>query len=346
MQCVFKKYNLHFKEPGGTSRGVLYDKLTYFLILKDNGRFAIGECNLFKGLSSDDREGYEEKLLEVCNRLPSEKEKILADLIEWPSIAFGVETLLRDWKNGCRRIIFPEAFSGNTFSVPVNGLIWMGTEDEMLTRIDLNITSGFKCVKLKIGAIDFQKEINLIQYIRSRYDRHDIEIRLDVNGAFSPDEALEKIKLLHPFRIKYIEQPIRAGQLNEMAALIKKSPIPIALDEELIGKHNNTEKEKLIEHLRPEVLILKPALTGGFGSCDFYRKLMNETGGYCVVTSALESNIGLNAIAQYTAILHPKIPQGLGTGKLFTNNIPSPYLLNPGVLQFSKDHTWDIKQLL
>lgn len=345
MRVTFKKYILHFKEPGGTSRGVLHDKETYFLMLEDEGKYAFGECNLFKGLSADDREGYEKKLTEVCTRIPSEKENILSSLSEWPSIQFGVETLLRDWKNGCRRIIFPDAFSNNSFSVPVNGLIWMGTESEMKKRIDRKLSSGYKCIKLKIGAIDFEKELALVKYIREK-GGESLEIRLDANGGFSSEEALKKIEKLYPYNIHYIEQPVRAGQWAKMAQLIKESPVPIALDEELIGIFKTDDKIRLMDTLKPSILILKPALIGGFASCNFYRNLLKPRNGYCVVTSALESNIGLNAIAQYIATFHPQIPQGIGTGQLFNNNIPAPYHLSPGTLHYDPGGAWNFKSVV
>lgn len=346
MHCTFKKYRLHFKEPGGTSRGILRYKDTYFLILQDGEKLAFGECNLFKGLSADDRPDYEGKLTEVCNRIFEEKEKILSSLTKWPSIAFGVETLLKDWNNGCNRIIFPEAFKENSFSVPVNGLIWMGTEQEMKKRIDEKLKAGNPCIKLKIGAIDFEKELKLVRYIRERKTKDEVEIRLDANGAFSPQEAMRKTEILFPFNIHYIEQPIRAGQLQEMASLIEKSPIPIALDEELIGVYSKEERIKLLNTLNPRILILKPALIGGFAACDYYRLYLKGIDKEFTITSALETNIGLNAIAQYIATTHPQSAQGIGTGHLFTNNILSPYELEHGNLIYHPEKKWDLKPLL
>ncbi len=346
MHCTFKKYNLHFKQPAGTSRGWLRDKETYFLIAEAEGQNAYGECNLFKGLSVDDRDGYEDKLKEVCERLPREGENILSSLQDWPSIAFGVESILFDIKNGCRQIIFPEVFSNNTFSVPTNGLIWMGNQEEMMQRVDEKLRAGYQCIKLKIGGINFEDEVAILRYIRSKAGSDKVSLRLDANGAFTPEEALSKISVLSQFDIQYIEQPIRAGQWNTMAEIVKQSAIPIALDEELIGFHSSEERARLIRTIAPKVLILKPALLGGFAACDEWKELLKVVPeAYCIVTSALESNIGLNAIAQYTAKSKPIFAQGLGTGQLYTNNIPAPYDLNAAGLHFNPAKNWDFSLL-
>lgn len=346
MHCTFKKYTLHFKQPAGTSRGWMRDKDTYILIADVNGRKAYGECNLFKGLSADDRDGYEEKLREVCWRIPHEKENILSSLHDWPSIAFGVEMLLLDIRNGCTQNIFPEVFYDNTFSVPTNGLIWMGNKNEMMRRVDEKLEKGYTCIKLKIGGINFDDEVEILKYIRSNARKENVSIRLDANGAFSPGEALKKIEALAAYDIQYIEQPTKAGQWKAMAEIVKHSPIPIALDEELIGVHLMEEKRRLMAIIAPKALILKPALLGGFAACDGWRMLLKDVpDSYCIVTSALESNIGLNAIAQYTAKSNPKEAQGLGTGQLYTNNIPAPYDLDADGLHYNPLKKWDFSPL-
>lgn len=346
MHCHFKKYILHFKKPGGTSRGVLHDKETYFLFAEKNGRIAIGECNRFTRLSYDDRPGYEEKLQEVCRQLENHEENILPELSEWPSIQFGVETLLKDLKNGCNQIIYPEAFLRKQFSVPINGLIWMGKREEMYRQIVQKLEEGFTSVKLKIGAIDFEAELELIRFIRRQFSQKEVEIRLDANGAFQFEEAKEKLNTLSVLDISYIEQPIRAGQWQEMAALCESSPIKIALDEELIGKIHREDKEKMIATVLPKFLILKPALIGGFNGSDEWKALIKKYQGDWIITSALESNIGLNAIAQYSAKDAPTAAQGLGTGQLFTNNIPSPYSVNADGLHYHSNKNWDFSALL
>lgn len=346
MKCSFKKYTLHFKQPAGTSRGWFKEKETYIIMAGANGRNAFGECNLFKGLSADDKAGYEEKLEEVCVRIPFERESILDSLQDWPSLAFGVETLLQDIKNGCKQILFPEAFFNNTFTIPTNGLIWMGNKDEMMQRADEKLEAGYRCIKLKIGGIPFEEEMEILKYIRGKAGKEKVQLRLDANGAFAPGEALEKIRMLAAFDIQYLEQPIQAGQWTAMAHIAKKSPIPIALDEELIGIYTLEKKRKLLETIAPRVLILKPALLGGFAACDVWSALIKEsTGGYCVITSALESNIGLNAIAQYTATTKPTLAQGLGTGQLYTNNIPAPYELDADGLHYNASKNWNFNLL-
>lgn len=346
MDCTYKKYSLHFGNPAGTSRGVLIDKETYFLIINEEGRRAYGECNLFRNLSCDDRPGYEDKLKEVCMRLPNEGYEILQDLSEWPSICFGVETVLKDWENGSRQIIFPGCMlTADGFSVPINGLIWMGDKATMQQQIAVKLKQGYRSIKLKIGAIDFDKELELLKFIRSQFSSADVELRLDANGAFEFGEAKEKIKRLSEHDISYIEQPIRSGQWQEMARLCSESEIKIALDEDLIGVVHSEKKRQLIETIAPQLLILKPALAGGFFSCDEWKSLISERGGAWVMTSALESNLGLNAIAQYTALENTSVPQGLGTGQLFTNNIPAPYTVDSKGLHYHRDKTWDFSLL-
>lgn len=346
MNSYFKKYSLHFKKPGGTSRGVLYEKETYILILQDDDKTAYGECNLFKGLSYDDRGGYEAKLTEVCRRLPEEKTGLLNELAAWPSIYFGVETVLKDWENGGKQIVFPGGIREDGFTIPINGLIWMGSKEEMSRQIILKLEEGYTSIKLKIGAIDFATELALLAFIRKQFNNEEVEIRVDANGAFSYEEAREKIKRMSDYGVHYIEQPIRPGQWHEMARLVEEMPVKIALDEELTGIRSLIEKEKLIETICPQVLILKPALAGGFRSCDEWKALIGAKGGSWVVTSALESNIGLNAIAQYTALDIPGTPQGLGTGQLFTNNFPSPYTVDARGLHYHKNRNWDFSLLI
>lgn len=345
ISCSFRKYTLHFKKPGGTSRGTLYDKDTYILTLSDGVKKAYGECNLFKGLSYDDRPDYEQKLKEVCARLPVEKENVLENLSEWPSIHFGVETVLRDWKNGCRQIIFPEGIAEEGFTIPANGLIWMGTYEEMKSQIATKLDEGYVSIKLKVGAIDFGTELDLLKYIRKQFTAEEVEIRLDANGAFKVTEAEEKLKRISAYDVHYIEQPIKAGQWHEMAHIVENSPVKIALDEELIGIINPEEKVKLMETISPDLLILKPALIGGFEGSEDWKRRIESHGGDWVITSALESNIGLNAIAQYTALDMPKIAQGLGTGKLFTNNFSSPYTVDSKGLHYHCNKIWDFSLL-
>lgn len=348
LQCSFQKYTLRFVKPGGTSRGILKEKDTWIISIYDDSQkdlIAYGECGLFKGLSDDDRPNYEEKLSAVCKRLPFEKEKVLADLKDWPSIYFGVESVLKDWENGAQRILFKSDFTENHEGILINGLIWMGTKESMLEQIKNKLKEGFTCLKLKIGAIDFENELSLLRFIRNEFTAQEISLRVDANGAFSTKNALEKLKQLSEFNLHSIEQPIRAKQWQEMAALVLQSPVPIALDEELIGINILEEKKKLIETIQPSFIILKPSLVGGFAGSDEWIEIIEQHKGNWWITSALESNIGLNAIAQYTFTKKNPLPQGLGTGQLYLNNFDSPLEVIQGKLFSNKHHRWNFDNL-
>lgn len=346
-QCSFKKYALKFITPGGTSRGVLTEKETYILIGKDNatGYVAYGECGLFRGLSSDDRPGYEQILKEICERLPVEKAEVLKDLQAWPSIYFGVETLLRDMEAGSQHILFAGAFSKGIEGITINGLIWMSDESSMRSQVKSKIEQGFACIKMKIGAIDFESELSVLKSIRQEFSHKDISIRVDANGAFQPKAALEKLFRLSIYDIHSIEQPIAAKQWQEMARLVEQSPIPIALDEELIGIYEPDQKEEMLATINPPYLIFKPSLIGGFDGTTEWKDLIEARGGQWWITSALESNIGLNAIAQFTAFQGNPLPQGLGTGALYSNNFSSPLFIDNGKLYLSPDKQWNFSNL-
>ncbi len=348
LRCSYQKYTLQFIKPGGTSRGVLHEKETWIISLyddEDKSKIAYGECGLFKGLSIDDRPGYEEKLSAICKRLPLEKETILLELTQWPSIYFGVEMVLKDWENNGDHILFNNDFTEGKTGININGLIWMGSKESMISQIKTKLEQGFTCLKMKIGAIDFEIELEVIGFIRRQFSSEQIELRVDANGAFSAKEALEKLKRLSAFDIHSIEQPIRAGQIPEMAELIEKNPIPIALDEELIGVINVKAKRKLLEILHPSYIILKPTLVGGFAGSQEWMELIEEQGGHWWITSALESNIGLNAIAQFAFTRNNRLPQGLGTGQLYSNNFDSPLKIQKGELFFDKTIQWNFSNL-
>ena len=323
-RAEYSRYLLHFKEDAGTSRGVLKEKETFFVKVWDESCpevFGMGECALFRGLSADDRKNYEEKLEEVCQRIEEVK---MEELEEWSSIRFGVEMALQDLAMGGRQLYFPSAFTEGRLAIEINGLIWMGDKATMLQRIQQKLEAGFHCIKLKIGAIDFEAELSLLQYIRERFSCEKVELRVDANGAFAPEEAMSKLEALAAFGLHSIEQPIRQGQWEEMAHLCRETPIPIALDEELIGVYGRKKKLELLEIVQPQYIILKPALCGGFSGAREWIELAEKRGIGWWVTSALESNIGLNALAQWVATLGNPMPQGLGTGQLYTNNLWSP----------------------
>lgn len=335
MNANFSRYILNFKNPSGTSRGILKTKETFFLKIEDDKNSGIGECALFRGLSVDDRPDYEEKLNWVCQNVFLGKERLLQELTEFPSIQFGLETAFQSLISENKFELFPSRFTEGKASIPINGLVWMGEKAFMKKQIDEKIQQGFHCIKLKIGAIDFASEIELLKYIRNEFSAKDIEIRVDANGAFQPKETLEKLKRLSDFNLHSIEQPIKQGQIQEMAELCAKTPLPIALDEELIGCFGATNKNKLLQSIRPQFIILKPSLVGGFeGSNEWINLAENNKIGWWI-TSALESNIGLNAIAQWTFMKKPIMPQGLGTGGLFTNNFETPLEIKEGSLIFS-----------
>lgn len=338
--ATYKKYILNFKQPSGTSRGILRTKETWFIKIEKEGKFGIGECGLFRGLSVDDTPNYEQKLKWVCQNINLGLEKLLVILNEFPSIQFGLEQAFLSLKSKNPFVLFPSKFTEGKEGININGLIWMGDKTFMKNQIKQKLKDGFSCIKMKIGAIDFDAEITLLKAIRNEFSSKEIELRVDANGAFYPAEALEKLNRLSELDLHSIEQPIKQGQWQEMALLCKKTPLPIALDEELIGVFSSEDKEKLLQTIKPQYVILKPSLVGGFAETKKIITLAeNNHIGYWI-TSALESNIGLNAISQFTYTLQSSLPQGLGTGSLFTNNIYSPLEVLNGKLNYNTHKKW------
>jgi len=336
-------YRLRFKFPAGTSRGVLREKQTYFLVAEDGTYTAVGECALFRGLSYDDRPDYEDFLRRFARRLEEGDFPLPSDLREWPSIRFGYETLLRSLASPRADMLFSSEFTAGKKGIPINGLIWMGDKDFMLRQVEDKLAKGFRVIKMKIGALDFEKELDVIAHIRRHFSADEVEIRTDANGAFSPDEALEKLSRLAEWEVHSVEQPLKAGQTEETARLCELSPVPVALDEELLAVQSPHEKKELLKIIRPAYIVIKPSLTGGFeGTAEWMEAARASNTGYWI-TSALESNVGLNAIAQYTASLHPQMPQGLGTGQLYRNNIPSPLYLEGDRLFFDPSRKMEFK---
>lgn len=337
----YKKYILNFKNPSGTSRGILRTKETWFIILKKDDAIGIGETGLFRGLSVDDVSNYKEKLIWVCHNINNGLESLLAELVEFPSIQFGLEQAFLSLKSANKFELFPSGFTQGKEAIPINGLIWMGEQSFMKSQIKEKLKMGFSCIKMKIGAIDFDVEIDLLKSIRKEFSAKEIELRVDANGAFSPENALDKLQRLSELDLHSIEQPIKQGQVQEMARLCSETQLPIALDEELIGVFSSEEKEKIIKDINPQYIILKPSLVGGFkGSKEWIKFAENNNSGWWI-TSALESNIGLNAIAQFTYRLQSKLPQGLGTGSLFTNNFESPLEVKNGALHYNNNINWN-----
>lgn len=321
---------LHFKQPAGTSRGTYLTRKSWFITLSSAdkpGVKGVGECAPLPKLSCDDISEYENILHSLCDMFRMTGEINHDMLRPYPSILFGLETALKQWEAGGSTALSSTAFARGEKGIPINGLVWMGTFEEMHDRLKEKIEQGFHCVKLKIGAIDFERELELIKYIRQCFTKEQIELRLDANGGFSADEALQKLERLAAYNIHSIEQPIRQRQWKEMAEICRRSPIPIALDEELIGINLQGMKEEMLDRLQPSYIILKPSLHGGMYGSQEWIELARQRSIGSWITSALESNIGLNSIAHFAASVYGDgmvMPQGLGTGLLFTDNIPMP----------------------
>ena len=340
MKVHYKKFTLDFKRPSGTSRGVLRQKETYFIEIVDGNQKGVGECGLFRGLSHDDVPDFEEQLAAVCVAL--QKGKSTAALCtDFPSIQMGVEMALLSFHAASPFQLFDTTFSRGTQSIPINGLIRMGDLAFMREQVFEKIHAGFDCIKLKIGALDFESECQLLAEIREQYSNDKLTLRVDANGAFAADEALEKLQRLAVFDLHSIEQPIDARQTKALSDLCAVTPLPIALDEELIGVLEYKAKRKLLDDINPQYIILKPSLLGGFAASEEWIQLAEERNIGWWVTSALESNVGLNAIAQWTASLNTTTAQGLGTGSLFTNNMESPLVAAQGQLQYNHALSWD-----
>jgi o-succinylbenzoate synthase len=354
MNISWKKYILEFKFEAGTSKGILKNKNSYFIIIQDSsGKNGVGECSLLPGLSPDHRPDFEDQLDKLCLKAEAADLKTLGALHsfldknitnKWPSIRMGFETALLDYLNGGDRIIYENDFLKGE-GIRINGLIWMGEKAFMMKQVKEKIESGFSCIKVKIGAIDFNSEFEVLKYIRTQFSDKQITIRVDANGAFSQENVMSKLDRLEPLKIHSIEQPISPGQWEKMYDLCRKSPIPICLDEELTGDYNEAQKVDLVQSIQPHFLILKPSLLGGFKSTKEWIDIAESHGIGWWVTSALESNIGLNAICQFTYDQEVSLEQGLGTGQLFHNNIDSPLEISQGLIRYNPERYWDLSML-
>lgn len=343
--ATFHPYILEFKHPSGTSRGILKTKETWFLIIDHDGKKGIGECGMFKGLSVDDRPDFEGKLQWTCDNIDLGLEALVSKLQEFPSIQCGLEMAFKSLGSKDGFELYPSEFTQGNDHININGLIWMGSKAFMKQQIKEKLDAGFRCIKMKIGAIDFSTEIGLLKSIREEFSATDIELRVDANGAFSAENALEKLKRLSDFDLHSIEQPIQQGQIEAMASLCEQTPLPIALDEELIGVFSEEKKQALLQAIKPQYIILKPTLVGGFNGSQSWIDLAEKQQLGWWITSALESNIGLNAIAQWTYTLQSQMPQGLGTGSLFSNNFDSPLKVKNANLRYDKNTKWDLNNL-
>ena len=317
------------------------EKETWFIILEKDGKKGIGECGILRGLSADDRPDYEEILRWTCENIHLGENQLWEALMEFPSIQFGVEMAFRSLASETPFLLFPSDFTKGEKSIEINGLVWMGEEAFMKQQIEEKLATGFRCVKLKIGAIDFDQELQLLRYIRHHFTPEQVEIRVDANGAFDKTLALDKLNQLSGFELHSIEQPIQKNNTDSMAELCKTTPIPIALDEELIGVFSLADKEALLQKIKPQYIILKPSFVGGFRGSKEWIALAEKYNIGWWITSALESNIGLNAIAQWTFLQNNSMPQGLGTGALYTNNFDCPLQVEQGQLWYKKELDWD-----
>ncbi len=352
MKIHIEKKRLHFKKPSGTSRGILYDKPSWILSVRlSNGHTAYGECSIIPGLSPDfiDENQYEIILIDLKKDLElnwSEEEfndiqvfttlkwkQLLLSYALFPSIVFGIESLTRDLHHGGNALIFESGFTRKECSIPINGLIWMGDESFMLEQMEEKLADGFSTIKMKVGAIEWRKELALLEQLRRRFSKQELTLRVDANGVFTPESAVPILNQLSELEVHSMEQPIQAGQVSAMRELCRISPIGIALDEELIGIHELEQKESLLKNISPQFIVLKPSLHGGFSGCQEWIQLAEENQIAWWMTSALESSIGLNAIAQFTATYSNLLPQGLGTGGLYTNNFESSLVVEKGQLR-------------
>ena len=340
MKATFHKYVLKFKNPSGTSRGILNEKETWFIIIESHGKKGIGECGILRGLSCDDRPDYESKLQWTCNNIQLGVNELWNQLIEFPSIQFGVEMAFQSLTSTSPFLLFPSDFTSYKKNIPINGLVWMGDEQFMKQQIQEKLFQGYTCIKLKIGALNFEVELGLLKFIRTHFDAKTIEIRVDANGAFDENLALNKLNELSKFELHSIEQPIKKNSVEMMSELCKITPLPIALDEELIGVFNLHDKEQLLLKIKPQFIVLKPSFVGGFKGTNEWIELARKHKIGWWITSALESNIGLNAIAQWTFLQQNSMPQGLGTGALYSNNFDCPLTIENGNLWYKETLDW------
>lgn len=338
------KRTLHYRQPAMTSRGVYTERLSFYVTLtdrRDPQHRGVGECATLPDLSCDamPTDRYEARLKAFCDEWTATGAIPVEAMRPFPSMLFGLESAWAQYQAGDGLTLYDTPFSRGEAGLPINGLVWMGSYEEMMERLEEKLRQGFGCVKLKIGAIDFDRELSLVRHIRQRYSPATIQLRVDANGGFSPEQALDRLKALAPYQIHSIEQPIRQHQWQEMAQLCRESPLPVALDEELIGMNDLEEKRRLLDTLRPQYIVIKPSLHGGISGTREWITLAAERGIGSWITSALESNVGLNAIAQLAAQIYgsnPAIAQGLGTGQLFVDNVPMP-------LQIKNDRLWIIR---
>ncbi len=348
IRATWKEITLTPRFPLGTSKGVIQERTVWYLIAWDEARpqlRGIGEAALFPGHSKEFPAEVRTKLLELCNNTSNWAQRLNDDLVDVPSVRFAVEQCLRDLAVSGSKELFPSAFTLGRKGIPINGLVWMGDKASMRERIKAQIEAGSRCVKMKIGAIGMEDELALLAEVRGMFSAKDLTLRVDANGAFSQADALPVLWRLAQLDVESIEQPIAPGLFEAMAELCANTPLPIALDEDLIGLNTRDAKKDLLDHLRPQHIVIKPSLVGGWAAAQEWIQLASERNIGWWITSALESSIGLNAIAQWTATLGVTIPQGLGTGSVYTDNIPSPLRVEHGELRYRPELAWELDRL-
>jgi len=338
-----------YARPATTSRGTYLKKKVSFILLHqsdDPYTIGIGECSLLPGLSIDDKKGFSEKLKEVVDSINAGDFPTESALMSMPSVAFALETARKDLRAGGTKILYPSSFTDGKDSVKINGLVWMGSKEDMMRQIRQNLEAGYTCLKMKIGATNLEEEMDLLKYLRRQYLADELEIRTDANGSFKPAAVPDLLKRLRELDIHSIEQPISPGHPEQMALICSNPAIPVALDEELIRRQTGAEKRKLVETIRPQYLVLKPGLLGGVARTREWVDLAGEKQIGWWITSSLETNVGLNAIAQWTYSLNNPVTHGLSTGALFASNIPSPLYRYGERLFYDPDRGWDLSALI
>nr|WP_319397904.1 o-succinylbenzoate synthase [uncultured Carboxylicivirga sp.] len=341
LKADYTKHILEFNFPGGTSRGVLYEKPSWYIRIQDaEGNIGIGEISIIPNLSLDTEKVLDELVPEVCSNINTIVKDYQTRYLHLPALRFGIESALNNLEGNSAFLASDTSFTKGDDFIRINGLIWMGDIPNMNKQIEAKLEQGFTCLKMKIGALNFDDEMTVLQSIRKRFSKVVLEIRVDANGAFSVEDAIDKLERLAKLNLHSIEQPIKAGQWKQMGELCRQTPLPIALDEELIGVHEYKMRESLLDEIKPQYIILKPSLVGGFRSSKEWIQLAKNQNVGWWITSALEGNIGLSSIAQWTYTLQNNMPQGLGTGQVFKNNISSPLYLREDKLFYNPTKEW------
>lgn len=348
LQAAWKEITLAPRFPLGTSKGVIKERTVWFLTAWDDQRpevRGIGEAALFPGHSKEFPADVRTKLLELCANTSNWQQRLQDDLVAVPSVRFAVEQCLKDLAAGGSKVLFPSEFTLGRKGIPINGLVWMGDKATMRERIRAQLDAGNRCVKMKIGTLNMEDELDLLAEVRRSFSAADLSLRVDANGAFTHANVMPVLERLARLQVESIEQPVAPGLYEVMTEVCASAPLPIALDEDLIGLNSPEAKQDLLDHVKPQHIVIKPSLVGGWAAAQEWIVLAGQRGIGWWITSALESSIGLNAIAQWTATLGVEVPQGLGTGQLYTDNIPCPLMVERGQLHYRPEVPWYLGRL-